>query len=419
MPSTRVVIIGAGQAGLGGQLPAHRRVDRPRGPRARPHRRALAQSTLGLAAAAHPELDEPVARLVLPRSDPDGFMPAADVAGYLDRLRRVVPRPGAGTTPRCCRSAGTVADGADTAGRQGPVPGRHRRGELGRRCRRHRHRLLRRAGGSGGGRRARSVDSSGDPRSVPEPVRAAGGWCAGRRCLGDRRAARRRTRGRRAAGGAGRRPAHPAAPPVPGSGHHVVAGPHGRARPAGGSRTDPPAPGALAADRRQRPGSGVPARSTCRPWQPAGSGLAEGLSASTARRSSSPMILRVTAAAADATLARLLRRIDDHVAATGLESEVSRSGIPRPALCCRTPRPRPTGSTCGQRVFDRCCGRPGTGGVTPGCTSPCWTRRGRSGTPPVSPRRRAWWWSANVGRPAAAQRFSTASGTTRRSSSTT
>ena len=68
MPTTDTVVIGAGQAGLAvSRCLTDRGVDHvvlERGPR----RRALAQRALGLAAPAHPELDEPPARLVLRRA---------------------------------------------------------------------------------------------------------------------------------------------------------------------------------------------------------------------------------------------------------------------------------------------------------------------------------------------------------------
>ena len=72
------MIIGAGQAGLAvSHLLTAASIDHVVLERGRTAER-WRQSALGLAAAAHPELDEPAARLVLPRQRPRGFMPAAE-----------------------------------------------------------------------------------------------------------------------------------------------------------------------------------------------------------------------------------------------------------------------------------------------------------------------------------------------------
>ena len=80
---------------------------------------------------------------------------------------------------------------------------------------------------------------------TPDRYRNPGGrpgrWRARRRGLRDRSPARRRAGRRRKGCRAGRRPAHPAAPPLPGHGHHVVAGLDGRARPAADHRAVRPA----------------------------------------------------------------------------------------------------------------------------------------------------------------------------------
>ena len=70
MPTTHTLVIGAGPGRLGHEPVPHRRRHRSRRARTRPHRRALAQRTLGLAAAAHAQLGQPAPRMVLPGSAP-------------------------------------------------------------------------------------------------------------------------------------------------------------------------------------------------------------------------------------------------------------------------------------------------------------------------------------------------------------
>src|SRR5690606_18677015 len=67
----------------GGQPPADRQLGGPRGPRARPGRRALALPALGLPAPAEPQLAHPPAGLDLHRSRPEGHLAAREVADHL------------------------------------------------------------------------------------------------------------------------------------------------------------------------------------------------------------------------------------------------------------------------------------------------------------------------------------------------
>ena len=194
MPSTRVVIIGAGQAGLAvSHLLTAASIDHVVLERGRTAERWRSQRWDSL------RLLTPNWMSRLPgwsyRGDGPRRVHAGRRGGRVpDRLRRVVP------VPRCVHGHG----GAGSVRRQAVarylvgtadarVSGDRRRG-------RHRHRVLRRAGGSRGGRLAGPVDPSDDPGPVPQSGRAAGRRCAGRRGLRDRRAARRRTGGRRPAG---------------------------------------------------------------------------------------------------------------------------------------------------------------------------------------------------------------------------
>ena len=65
MRRTEAVVIGGGQAGLAMSRCLDGRRRRPRRPRARPRRRAVAQRALGVAPPPHPELAEPSAGLPL------------------------------------------------------------------------------------------------------------------------------------------------------------------------------------------------------------------------------------------------------------------------------------------------------------------------------------------------------------------
>src|SRR5450755_2505432 len=120
MPSTRVVIIGAGQAGLAvSYLLTAASIDHLVLERGRTAERWRSQRWDSL-------------RLLTPNwmsrlpgwsyrgADPDGFMPAADVAGYL---------AGYAESFRAPVRADTTVLSVSPAPR--PVPGRHRRGELG------------------------------------------------------------------------------------------------------------------------------------------------------------------------------------------------------------------------------------------------------------------------------------------------
>ena len=141
MNTTDTIIIGGGQAGLALSHCLTRARPRPPRPRAGPRRRALAQRALGLAAPAHAELDDPPARLVLRRSRPERLH---DRAGG-----RVVLRPA--TPPRSTRPScehttvqrlAPAGDGFVVDTDDGPFRSAQRR---------HRHRMVRPAGGPGDG----------------------------------------------------------------------------------------------------------------------------------------------------------------------------------------------------------------------------------------------------------------------------
>ena len=169
----------------------------------------MAHPTLGLAPAAHPELDDPAAGHAYQGDDPDGYLSAA--AGRPTSL---------GTTRRarrCYRGhrhrRAAVRPGVRGGDRPGPLAGAERRlgGRGDPQCRSARPCLSRR-------------DRLGDRRGLPQPRPAAGRRRAGRRVR--RRAVCRSPRScpLRQAGHACRRRARPGAAPVPGPRHPLVDG---------------------------------------------------------------------------------------------------------------------------------------------------------------------------------------------------
>ena len=109
----------------GRQPAAHRGGPRARGARPGTGRRALAQRALGLAAAAVAELDDPPARLGVPRSRPGRLHDAGRLVALPRAVCRVVRRPGASRARRCssCRGGLAVAIGSSRTGAPGE-PGR-------------------------------------------------------------------------------------------------------------------------------------------------------------------------------------------------------------------------------------------------------------------------------------------------------
>ena len=87
----------------------------------------------------------------------------------------------------------------------------------------------------------------------------------------------------------------------------------------------------------QRIPVGIPATWTCRRWSSRGVRVGGRLAGIDGTRVEFADDLQANAAAADASLARLLHRIDDHVVATGLQFTVGPAARPRPF----TPEPGP------------------------------------------------------------------------------
>ena len=95
MNTIDTLVIGGGQAGLAAQPLPHRARPGPPRARARPHRRALAQRTVGLAAPAHPELDDPAARMDLRRRRSRRVHDRTEVAAFFRGYAALVRRTGA------------------------------------------------------------------------------------------------------------------------------------------------------------------------------------------------------------------------------------------------------------------------------------------------------------------------------------
>ena len=126
MTTIDTVVIGAGHAGLAVSRLLVRDRARPRRPRARPGRRALAHRALGLPAPADPELDDPAARLgATAGPEPDALPERRRLRRLPRALRRVVRRAGRRADDR----RGGIARAASV---RSPLPGRHRPGHLAR-----------------------------------------------------------------------------------------------------------------------------------------------------------------------------------------------------------------------------------------------------------------------------------------------
>ena len=180
----------------------------------------MAERPLGLAAAAHPQLDEPAARLVLCGHRP-GRLHGRTGAGPLPgALRRLVRRSGAREHDRRTRRGA----------RRWPARG-HRPADLARAQRgrgdRDREPGLRAAGR----RRDRPPDPPADRRPLPGTSPDSRRRSAGGRRLGVRSPDRRRAAPVRATGHHLGGPAFPGTAPLPGPRHSLVAGPRRDPRP--------------------------------------------------------------------------------------------------------------------------------------------------------------------------------------------
>ena len=181
----------------------------------------MAHAAVGLAAAAHPELDDPAARLRLPRYRPGRLPQRTGGHGDARGLRG------------CIRGAGTDRHDGDLGqGRRRRVPRADRPGNLARADGGAGLRGGHSAGGAGAGAAGAGRDHLGHPGGLPQPGRAAPRRRAGGRRLGQRDPARRRAAPLRAPGHARRRRARPHATHLPRPGHPVVAGVLGGAGPA-------------------------------------------------------------------------------------------------------------------------------------------------------------------------------------------
>ena len=214
-----------------------------------------------------------------------------------------------------------------------------------------------------------------NPGELPRRRRAR------RRRLGDRRAARRRAARRRPRRRAGRRQPQPAAPPLPGHGHLLVARAHRRARP--DDRRDAATRSRPATSRRCSSSAGrTTGRSIWPRCRPPASSWPAGWSPSTATESRFADDLAATVAAADAP------RCDGCCAGSTGTSTATAS-----ATRCSSPEPLSTVLHAG--VARRA--RPARGRASrtvvwatghrrayTGCRSPCSTRAARSASAAAS-----------------------------------
>ena len=220
MRHTTTVVVGAGHCGLADESPPRRTFGGPRRPRTRRGGALVAHPAVGLAAAAHPELDDPAAGLRLPRRRP-GRLPrrarggrliadyaAESAAPVLTGTRVTSVRPAAGgyvvRTDRGSWHARTVV-AATGAAAVASVP-------------------------AALAAQLPAEDPHGDRRGLPQPRPAPTGRRAGRGRLGQRRPDRRRAAPLRTAGHAGRRRARADAADLPGPRHPLVDGRVGPAR---------------------------------------------------------------------------------------------------------------------------------------------------------------------------------------------
>ena len=165
MPNTTTVVIGAGHCGLAMSRCLADAFDRPRRARTRRGGELVAHPAVGLAAAAHPELDDPAAGLRLPGRRP-GRLPRRAAGG----------RGSSTTTPTESRGAGADRHhGHRGAASRLRVRGGDRPGHLARadgRARRGRGHVAR--GAAAAGRAGAGRDHLGHRGGLPQPRPTAG-----------------------------------------------------------------------------------------------------------------------------------------------------------------------------------------------------------------------------------------------------
>ena len=412
MNTIDTVVIGAGHAGLAVSHLLGRGRARPRRPRPRPGRRALAHRALGLAAPAHPELDDPAPRLALrrPRLRTASCPPASSSAtssGTPPRRRAplVLGRRGARGRARTGDGYRVVTDGA--AWQAPPRRDRHRRRP--------------------GGPASRRGWSGLDPRrpaccrgGLPQPRPAAGRRRAGRRRLGVRAPRSPTSWPGRPPRRPGRRAATPDAAPLPRHGHLLVAGADRSAWPAPST-----APGAARPRTSRRSSSSGASRSDPRGadldlarCRPRASSWPDGCARSTVTevalrrrpgRATVPQPTTGWPGSSTTSTAHRRRRPGRR----GRAGRPARDRVRRRAPPSRLPTSAP-------RASARCCWPPATGRTTRGCgcRSPA-----PDGHDPAGPRRhpgaRACTSSGSGSSTAATRRSSTVPGTTPATWSTT
>ena len=144
--------------------------------------------------------------------DPDGYMTAGEVAGFLGRYADSMSAP-----------VVEHARGAFPAPHRRPLPRPHRGRHLDHRRCRARDRLERPAARPRSRRKPRPGPASAHPGPLPRPHRSAGRRRAHRGCVRHRGSARRRTRPSRASGRRRRRATFPSPEAIPRRRHHALA----------------------------------------------------------------------------------------------------------------------------------------------------------------------------------------------------
>ena len=316
----------------------------------------MAHPAVGLAAPAHPELDDPAAGHAYPGDDPDGYLAVPEVVGLLDGLRRGVAAPVlTGTTvtsvrparpglPWCAPTgaawhARTVVVATGATAVAGPP-----------------------------GRAAARRDHHRDRRGLPQPRPAPRRWRAGRGRLGERRPDRRGAAPLRAAGDAGRRRARADAAHLPGPRHPVVDGRVGPARRALG-RDSGPGTGA----RTCRRCSWSARRADARPQRAAparGARSSGGSRASGTGRRSSPARCANVCALADLKLGRLLDTLDAWADRAGVDAEPPQRFAPT-----ELPGPAALSARLGPGGIETSSGPPASARTCPSSTPACSTAR--------------------------------------------
>ena len=396
-------MIGAGHAGLAVSRLLAAAGPRARRPGARPGRRAVADRAVGFAAPADAELDDPAARLALPRSG-SGRVPAAPAAFA------AVPRPT--TPPRSTLPSIGSANGRGACPRaaavRSSVPGRHGSGHLARPARGHRDRPARHAAYRPAAVHAREV-SRWSPRSSTairrncRPVACSSSAPRRRACRSPTSWPERAARWCSPSGGTPGCPAATAAWTSSG-GCRAPAGWPARS-------TTCPTPRPRAAS-RPRSWSDEPAERP-RPGRPAGprgvrlAGRLERVAGGRAWFRRRPRRHGRGRRSADAPLPRRRRRVRRPVRPRAASSARRRG---RGRSTCRRRRRR---WTCAPRESAPCCSPPATARITRGCGCRSPARTAASRSTAASPPRPGSTWSGSASSIAATPDSSTAPGTTR------